>query len=315
VSSPKSTNLPVASRSSTKSDLRAEKEDLLAAARAKNVPPDPLSPESLKKMGLRLGVPTVIAWGIAIYSGVLWVRIAVGVLTLALAALVVYVLRFAKKTRNVAAIVKAGAETPEARKEAIEKLKGEADKGDSHALFAKAQLEMQDDPRAALKTLEKVDLSKVLPTTADEARTQRAMIHLMLGDTEDARSLADHIDLSRHKEAKTKAMMTAIMGEALARTGAAKKAIELLETFADLKPQMLRARAFAYAWANDTKQMKQALKRISAMNPQYLGQFITKKKHPGGVNPKGVHPLLEKEAFDILSRSGAMPRKMEFRRG
>jgi hypothetical protein len=78
---------------------------------------------------------------------------------------------------------------------------------------------------------------------------------------------------------------------------------------------MLRARAFAYAWANNTKTMKQTLKSLSSINPQFLSGFITKKKHAMGVPPKGVHPVLEKEAFEMLMRSGAVPRKMEFRRG
>jgi murein L,D-transpeptidase YcbB/YkuD len=148
------------------------------------------------------------------------------------------------------------------------------------------------------------------------------MIHLMLGETDEARGLVDKIDMSRHKEAKTRAMMAAIVGEAWARTGQAKRAIELLETFdpndaayADLKPQLLRARAFAYAWANNTKPMKQALRSLSAMNPQFLSGFITKKKNPMGVSPRGVHPMLEKEAFEMLMKSGAVPRKMEFKRG
>jgi hypothetical protein len=98
--------------------------------------------------------------------------------------------------------------------------------------------------------------------------------------------------------------------------------VELLETldlnddvYADLRPQLLRARAFAYAWASDSKQMKQVLRRLSQINPQYLMGFITRKKNPAGVNPRGVHPLLEKEAYEMVTRSGAVPRKMEFKRG
>ncbi len=218
-------------------------------------------------------------------------RPIVGALTLGLADVVIWNLRLANKNRRVAGIVRE-AETPEGRKEAISQLEADADKGDSAAIFAKAQLQMQEDPRAALATLEKVNLQKVMAPTADEARAQRAMIHLLLGETDAARGLVDGIDLTfarAYKEAKQKAMLAAIVGEAQARTGSAKKAVELLETFdpedeafADLKPQLLRARAFAYAWANNTKQMKQVLRRLSAMNPQYLAGFITNKKHPGG---------------------------------
>ena len=248
---------------SKKPDPKRLREEAVAAVRPKELPPDPLGPAGLKKLGLRLGIPLAAAWVAVLFAtNVLWPKIALGVVTLALAGLVVWVLRFANKSREVAKLVKE-AETPEARKEAIEKLEGAADKGESAAIFAKAQLEMQEDPRKALKTLERINLNKVLATTADEARGQRAMIHLILGETDSARSLADHVDIARNKEPKTQAMLAAIVGEAFARTGAAKKAIEMLgtfdvddEAFAELKPQLLRARAFAYAWANDTKQMK-----------------------------------------------------------
>jgi hypothetical protein len=60
--------------------------------------------------------------------------------------------------------------------------------------------------------------------------------------------------------------------------------------------------------------MRATLKRLSGLNPQYLTGFITKKKNPMGVAPRGVHPLLEKEAIDMLMRSGAVPRRMEVRR-
>ena len=86
------------------------------------------------------------------------------------------------------------------------------------------------------------------------------------------------------------------------------------EVFADVKPQLLRSRAFAYAFANNSKAMKKTLHDLKNLNVQYLMGFITKKKHPMGVSPRGVHPALEKEAFEMVMRSGAVQRKMEFRR-
>ena len=182
------------------------------------------------------------------------------------------------------------ADTPEGRKDALEcKLDAGFKKDDTAAVFAKAQIQMQEDPRAALATLEQIKLDKVLAPIADEARAQRAMIHLMLGETDEARTLVDAIDMSRHKDPKTRATMAAITGEAWARSGQAKKGVEMLETFdpeddvyADLRPQLLRARAFAYAWASDTKQMKATLRKLQAINVQYLMGFITKKKNPMG---------------------------------
>jgi tetratricopeptide (TPR) repeat protein len=282
---------------------------------------DPLSPQNLKRMGLRLGLPVVAVWVVVALVRNLALTIVVGVITAALAAFLIWAIRTGKKRQNVAAILQK-ADTKEGRKEALEKLDTEFKKDDTAAIFAKAQLQMQEQPREALKTLEKINLSRVLATEADEARAQRAMIHLILGETDEARALVDPIDLKRHKDAKSRASLTAIIGEAWARSGQAKRAVELLEkidpedeTYTDLKPQLLRSRAFAYAWASDTKQMKNVLRQMKALNVQYLMGFITKKKNPMGVAPRGVHPLLEKEAFDIVMKSGQVQRKMEFRRG
>ena len=301
---------------------KALRDDLLQKQKQAPLPADPLSPQALKPMALRIGIPLVLLWvGSFLLSG--WIPKAVmGVLTLALAGVLLWALRYARRSRAVAEIVREAADTPEARKEALAKLDADFKKDDTAAVFAKAQLLLQEDPRAALATLETINLDKVMAPVADEARAQRAMIHLILGDTDEARRLVDVIDMSRHKEPKSRGTMASIIGEAWARTGQAKKAVELLETldvddavYADLRPQLLRSRAFAYAWASDTKQMKQTLRRLGALNMQYLMGFITKKKNPMGVNPRGVHPLLEKEAFDMVSRSGAVPRKMEYRRG
>jgi hypothetical protein len=294
------------------------RDKLLAEARAKQV--DPLAAFQPQKLALRLGIPTVIAWVIAfIIPG--WIpKAVVGALTLALGGVIIYVLRRVRRAQRVVDIVKT-ADSAEARKEAIQKLDADFKSDDAEAVFAKAQLQMQDDPREALRTLETIKLDRVMPPEADQARVQRAMIHLMLGETENARELVDKVDLERHKDAKTRASIVAIIGEAWARSGQAKKAIELLDTLKvdkeidDIKPQLLRARAFAYAWANQTKQMKQTLKEMMSINAQFLSGFITKKKHPMGVAPRGVHPILEKEAYDMLMRSGTVQRRMEFRRG
>jgi hypothetical protein len=103
-------------------------------------------------------------------------------------------------------------------------------------------------------------------------------------------------------------MFATVAGEAWARTGLAKKAIETLELFnpedpefAEVRAQMWRARAFAYAAQNDMKGVSRALRRLADMNAQLLGMFIGQKK---------IHPLLEREAKQIVMRMGAVPRKM-----
>ncbi len=298
------------------------REALIAAAKEKQAAaPDPLAMLEPKKLAVRVGIPLAIVWIIAlILNG--WIpKVVALVITLGVAALVVWVVRYANRSRAVANLVKT-ADTPEARKDAIQKLESEYGKDDPAAVFARAQLEMSEDPRKALATLESIKLEKVMPPVADEARAQRAMVHLIYGETEAAKELVSKIDLGRQKDAKGRALIAAIVGEAWARAGQAKKAVELLETldvndalFEDIKPQLLRSRAFAYAWTNDTKKMKAVLRTLSAMNVQYLASFITKKKNPAGVSPKGVHPLLEKEAFEMFMKSGAVQRKVDYRRG
>jgi hypothetical protein len=161
------------------------REELAARAKAAPLPADPLSPEALKPMALRAGIPLVLLWiGAFVLHG--WIPKAVmGVLTLALAGLLLWAVRYAKKSRRVAEIVREVGDTAEARKDAIAKLETDFKKDDTAAVFAKAQLQLQENPREALKTLETIKLDKVLSPVADETRAQRAMIHLILGETDD----------------------------------------------------------------------------------------------------------------------------------
>jgi hypothetical protein len=298
------------------------REDMAARAKAAPLPPDPLSRQALRPVALRVGIPLVILWTLAIvFNG--WVPKAImGVLTLVLAGVLFWFYRYTLRSRRVAEIVREVGATAEDRKEAIAKLETDFKKDDTAAVFAKAQLQLQEDPREALRTLETIKLDKVLGPVADETRAQRAMIHLILGETDEARQLVDPIDMAQQKEPKARASMAAIVGEAWARSGQAKRAVELLETidpgdeiYADLRPQLFRARAFAYAWASETQQMKQVLRKLAQINPQFLMGFITRKKNPAGVAPRGVHPLLEKEAYEMVQRSGVAQRRMEFKRG
>ena len=279
-------------------------------SKAPSAAPDPMAALTLKGLGLRVGLPILGFWIIALIIGRPWALAGMGVVTVAAIALVTWAIRFTNKTRAVANIVKA-ADTPQARKEALSKLETDFKKGDTAAIFAKAQLQLHEDPRQALKTLEEIDLAKVMAPIADEARAQRAMIHLLLGEAERARQLVDNIDLSRHQQAKTRATLVTVIGEAWARTGQGKKALDTLNVFdpedaeyADLRAQLYRAYAFAYASVNDTKGIRKVLRKMLDINPQLLGGFLVKK----------VHPLLEREAKEMLKRSGAVPKKMVVKR-
>jgi hypothetical protein len=271
--------------------------------------PDPGTPAKppvdLKKIGLRVGLLVAVLWAIAIAVRH-WIGFAVaGTLTVVIAGVGFWLVRYMKKSEALGALLR-GADTDEGRKAALEKLSGM--KGDSQALLARAQLEMQDDPQKALTTLESADLGKMMGPMADQFRAMRSMIHLTLGQTAEARSLADELDLGKQQDAKTRAMFATVASEAWARSGQAKKAVETLELFnpedpefAEMKTQMWRARAFAYAATNDMKGAGRALRKLADVNPHLLGMFIGTKK---------VHPLLEREAKQIVMRMGAAPRRV-----
>ncbi len=307
------------SAQSRESGGKAKKKQLAAplVVKPKDVP-DPLGRDALKKLLTRLAIPLVGAWllggliaGVSQGSTAKTVALAVpAVVTLVLVGIVIWALRQAKKARGVASIL-SRVESAEDRKAALEELGKNYKKKDPAAIFAKAQLELQDEPKKALETLEQINLGKVMAPVADEARAQRGMIHLMIGEVDAARRLADGIDLKRHNEPKARAMMAAVIAESWARTGQAKRGLETIEVFdpedaeyAALKPQLWRAYAFAYAYASNTKGMRRALRKLLEQDARLLGGFLGKRSHP----------LLKKEAKKLLEQSGQMPRKMVVQR-
>jgi hypothetical protein len=273
--------------------------------------------DQVRQLLFRLAIPVAAGWVVCgliatlVYSRV-WKAVLIGIpslITVLAIGLMIFALRQAKRARGVAGIL-SRVETAEDRAAAIAEL--DTKKNDPSAIFAKAQLELQEDPHKALKTLERIDLGKVMAAVADEARGQRAMIHLMLGDVSDARTLVASIDLKRHQEPRTRALLAAVSSEALARSGEAKKAVETLglfdlddKAFEQLLPQLYRAWAYAYAYTNDLSGMKRALKKLLAQDPRLLGGFLMKR----------THPLLQKEAKKLLEQSGAVPRKLMIQRG
>jgi len=274
-----------------------------------NAPVKP--PFDWKKTIIRVGGLFLVLWivcgaiGSFLHSQI--PLIVAAVLTTIVAGILVWIARLVKKQQAIGNILQ-GAETEEGRKEAIEKLSSQFKKGDAHAVLAKAQLEMQDDPKKALATLEAVDLSKQVAPIAAQIRAMRAMLHLTMGDVPEARKLVDQLDLGKQQEAKTRAMFATVAGEAWARSGQAQKAIDALELFnpedpenAELKVQMWRARAFAYASLSDLKGVGRTLRKLADMNPQLLAMFVGQKK---------IHPLLEKEAKQLVMKLGVAPRQV-----
>jgi hypothetical protein len=266
-------------------------------------------PVDLKKIYVRIALIAVVVWVIALivpWGG--WIPKAIaGALTAAAVGVSIWLDRYVKKQAKLASLLK-GADTLEGRKEALERIDSQFKKGDAQALLAKANLQMQDDPRAALTTLETIKLDKELAPVAGQVRAMRAMIHLTLGEPQEARALADKLDLGKQQEQKTRVMFAAVASEAWARTGQGQKAVDTLDLFnpeapdmGEMRAQLWRARVFAYAAVNDPKGIARALKKLSEVNPHLLGMFIQQKK---------IHPLIEREAKQLVMRMGIVPRKM-----
>jgi tetratricopeptide (TPR) repeat protein len=299
---------PIDARKKKKQSVAAMQRDL--AALSAPAPESDKSPVQLRKSFLRVGLVLAVVWALAIVFS-RWSKIPLivaGVLTVVGIGLAFWVVRYVKKSRELGALLRSAGQNEDGRKDALRRLETDFKKGDVQAVMARAQLEMQDDPRKALATLESVDLGKQLGPVADQVRCTRATIHLQLGELQEARTLVDKLELGKQQEPKTRAMFAAVAGEAWGRTGQGKKAVEILEVFnpdepgySEMRVQMWRARAFAYAGAGDMKGASRALRKLVDMNPQLLGMFVGARK---------VHPLLQQEAKQLLMRSGAVPKRM-----
>jgi hypothetical protein len=291
-----------------KQSLAAMQQELRDIAAPADAPEKP--PVEFKKVFLRVGLLLAAVWIVAL-AFLRWTMIPLyvaGALTVLAIGAGVWIVRWVNRSRELGALLRAAGKTEEGRKEALKKLEVDFKKGDVQATIARAQLQMQEDPRAALATLESVDLNKQLTPLADQVRCLRATIHLQLGETQEARLLVDKMELGKQQDVKTRAMFAAVAGEAWGRTGQAKKAVELLELYnpedpeyAEMRVQMWRARAFAAAGASDMKGAGRALRKLAEVSPQLLGMFVSAKR---------VHPLLQQEAKQLFMRSGAVPRKM-----
>ncbi len=291
---------------SKKKKSAAEIQEELRAITSKGASKEPPKVD-LKKGVLRVAAVLAILWLIAIFIPSPIPKYVMAALTVVAIGGGLWFVRYIKKTEALGSILRE-ADTAEGRKEALKKLETEFKSGDVQATLARAQLEMQEEPRKALETLETINLEKQLTPVADQVRSLRAMLHLSLGETAEARPLVDKLELGKQQEVKTRAMFATVASEAWARTGMAKKALETLELFnpedpelSEVRIQMWRARAFAYASLNDLKAVRRALGKLAAESPQLLAMFVQQKK---------VHPLLEREAKQMLLQSGAVPRKM-----
>lgn len=288
------------------------------------VPNDPtqaMSPLLNRNTLMTVAGIIVALWLIALVTGSKIVVGIVAVLTLVILGGVVYVWRMAKKQKAMLDLLQGATASPEARKAALEQLTaGDKSGKDVLSQIARAQLQAQDDPDAALATLESIDLAKVPAAAADEVRTFRAQMYLYKNRVKDARNLADDIKLSNAANAQSRAMMTAVVAETWARTGKADAALAILEDVkfddpeaAQVRVPLLFARVFAYFQSGKKERARKDLETLMKVDMNLLGRFAM----PG----HGAPFELQKMAQEVL-RSHPEMRKMArnqqqgaFRRG
>lgn len=275
------------------------------------VPADPMAAHPLLNRNGMLTVAGIVAalWLTALVSGSKIVAGIMAVVTLAIAGGLVYVWRMAKKQKQVMDLLQSAGASPEARQRALAQL--EAQGGGSKDVLnaiARAQLQAQDDPDKALATLEGIDLQKVPAAAADEVRTFRAQMYLYKNRVKEARELADAIKLANAANGQSRAMMTAVVAEAWARTGKAEAGLDLLADvkfddpeLAQLRVPLLVARVFAHFGAGKKERARKDMEALMKQDVNLLGRFAM----PG----QAVHFELQKLAQDVL-RSHPDMRKM-----
>jgi hypothetical protein len=262
-----------------------------------------------KSILLRVGAVAVVLWVIALIVPGIWPKVVAGVLTLAGIGALLWFQRYMARTQALGAILQ-GAATSADKEAAIKQIEQQFGTSDAQAAMAKAQLELQlNQIDQALTTLAGVDLSRQMVPIADQVRAMRATIHLSRGEVKEARELVDAFDFGKQQDTKTRAMLVAVAAEAWARTGQAQKAGDQLSLFnpedpeyADLRVQMLRARAHVCIHRDDVRGAQNALNALAATNPYLMGMFAGQKH---------VHPMLEREARKIAERSGAVQRQVQ----
>jgi hypothetical protein len=252
-----------------------------------------------KKRLIIIALITIAAWAFAIYTGSLVLQIIVGVLTLAMLILMFISFRMLAKQKKVVSLLQGSTASPEARKDALAKLAEGKDADSPTNIFARAQLQAQDDPEAALRLLDRIELSKYPPMMQDDVSILRVQLCLGTGRTQEARKSADLINLDNPQRAQMKAMSSAIIAEAWARTGKSKDALALLdgieypkENRDQIEVQARIARIFARFASNQRGAARNELNALANENPDYLGKFVMPQFK--------VHPELQKLARSVL---------------
>jgi hypothetical protein len=255
-----------------------------------------------KKNLITIGVVTVLVWAFAIQTGSVILMSIVGVLTVVLIGVLIWVFRLLRKQRNLTSLLQGSMSSPEARREAIAKLSEGKDAGDVVNVFARAQLVAADDPAAALKMLETIDPKKVAAQMQDDVAILKSQLYLHFGRPRDARPLADRINVDNPQRKDARTMIVGIVAEAWGRTGKHEQALTLLDTVnidaeknVQQKVALLSARVFARFASGKRTMAKDDLDTLASIDVNHLGKFLMAQFK--------VHPELQKLARTVLEKN------------
>lgn len=254
-----------------------------------------------RKNLIYIAVITLAVWAFTLQTGSTVLLIIVSVLTAALAGVLIWAFRMIRKQRGLVSMLQGAATSPEARRDALAKLSEGKDAGSPTKLFARAQLMAQDDPKAALKLLEPVELSVFPAAMQDDVSLLKAQLYLSFGRTQDARKCADSMNLDNPERKEIRPYAAGIVAEAWGRTGKSKEALALLETVElpkkngeQIAVQMRIARVFAKFAANQRGPARAELNALAEEDVNYLGRFLSPQFR--------VHPELQKLARSVLEQ-------------
>jgi hypothetical protein len=262
--------------------------------------PAPPQLQGLKRKNLIIiAVITLAVWAFTLHTGSTVLLIITSVLTVALAAVLIYAYRMLSKQKGLVGLLQGATTSPEARRDAIAKLAAEKDADSPVKLFARAQLVAADDPKAALELIAKTELKAFPPGMQDDVSLLRTQLYLGMGRTQEAARAASSMNLDNPERKEIRPMAASIVAEALARTGKPKEALALLDTIEPPKQNaeqvMLQARVarvFAKFASNQRGPARQDLVALAAEDVNNLGRFLAPQFR--------VHPELQKLARQVM---------------
>ena len=266
-----------------------------------------------KKFLIWTAIISIVVWAFTIHTGSTVLLIIVSVLTAALIGVLIWVLRTVKKQRGLMSLLQGATESSDARRDALAKIEGGKDANSPTNLFARAQLLLADDPAAALKLLESLELKAYPAAMQDDVALIKTQLYLSVGRTADARKSADFMNLENPGRKDQRPLAGAIVAEAWARTGKSKEAMALLDSIVppakegeQIRVQMLVARVCARFAANQRGPARSELVALADGDINHLARFLMPQFR--------VHPELQQLARKVLEQHPSRKKVTQQRR-